>query len=309
MQETLFPFELVIGEDCSSDGTRKIVRRYAEAYPDIIHPLYNERNQGMHRNFQTVLAACRGEYIALLEGDDYWADPLKIQKQADFLESCPEYPICFHPVFILDERTGERRLTYCGAPGIKEYYTLDDLLRSSNFIPTASTLFRNFFVQKYPDWYGKCPYADFPLHILNLYLSECEKVGFINEAMAVYRTHSGGVYSGASKRENLERSLRTYQLLGANLYLSDRDSYRLGMSRWYADLCGVYKAEKMRSKAVLTAYRAFRIAPQRYKKRIARKALIALFPGCIRLLDWWTFCRTKVLKLSKALTNQQAPQI
>lgn len=89
MQETDFPVELVIGEDCSTDGTRRIVKAYAEKYPNVIHVLIPERNLGMQRNFRAVLALCRGQYIACLEGDDAWL-PKKIQRQVDILEKQPK---------------------------------------------------------------------------------------------------------------------------------------------------------------------------------------------------------------------------
>lgn len=94
MQKTSFPIELIIGEDCSTDNTRKIVREYEGRYTEIIKAQYPEKNRGMNNNFLTVLQSARGKYIALCEGDDYWTDPLKLQKQVDFLEANPEYSLC-----------------------------------------------------------------------------------------------------------------------------------------------------------------------------------------------------------------------
>ncbi len=102
MQKTSFPIELIIGEDCSTDNTRKIVEDYEEKYPEIIFAQYSEKNLGMINNFLKVLQAARGKYIALCEGDDYWIDPLKLQKQVDFLEANPDYGLvhtsCQHTV-------------------------------------------------------------------------------------------------------------------------------------------------------------------------------------------------------------------
>lgn len=96
MQKTDFSIELIIGEDCSTDSTRKIVSEYAEKYPKIIRPLLPDKNLGMSKNFLKTLKACTGKYIALCEGDDYWTDPNKLQKQVDFLEANEEYSICSH---------------------------------------------------------------------------------------------------------------------------------------------------------------------------------------------------------------------
>jgi glycosyltransferase involved in cell wall biosynthesis len=89
-QQTNFPFELVIGEDCSTDGTREIVFEYQEKYPDVIRVITSESNVGMKRNGLRVMKACRGKYFAFCEGDDYWHHPYKLQMQIDYMESHPE---------------------------------------------------------------------------------------------------------------------------------------------------------------------------------------------------------------------------
>jgi glycosyltransferase involved in cell wall biosynthesis len=89
-QKTNFPFELVIGEDCSTDGTQEIVLEYQKKYPDIIHVITSDKNVGMKKNSYRTTKACRGKYLAFCEGDDYWHHPHKLQKQTDYLESHPE---------------------------------------------------------------------------------------------------------------------------------------------------------------------------------------------------------------------------
>ena len=95
MQKTDFDYELVIGEDCSVDKTREIVKKFQLKCPNIIKPIYHERNVGASRNcFEFVLPACKGKYIALLEGDDYWIDSLKLQKQIDVFEANSHIALC-----------------------------------------------------------------------------------------------------------------------------------------------------------------------------------------------------------------------
>ena len=94
-QKTNFPFELVIGEDCSTDGTREIVFEYQEKYPDIIRVITSDKNVGMKKNGYRTTKACRGKYVAFCEGDDYWHHPDKLQKQVDYLESHPECGMVF----------------------------------------------------------------------------------------------------------------------------------------------------------------------------------------------------------------------
>jgi glycosyltransferase involved in cell wall biosynthesis len=94
-QKTNFPFELVIGEDCSTDGTREIVFEYQKKHPDIIRVITSDENVGAKKNGLRVLKACQGKYIAFCEGDDYWHNPDKLQKQVDYMESHPECGMLF----------------------------------------------------------------------------------------------------------------------------------------------------------------------------------------------------------------------
>lgn len=101
MQETDFPFELVIGEDCSTDNTRKICEDYAKRFPDKIRLLAREHNLGMCGNFVETILACRGDFIAFCDGDDYWIDPKKLQIQADLLSKNPDVALCAHACRLL----------------------------------------------------------------------------------------------------------------------------------------------------------------------------------------------------------------
>ncbi|NCD41933.1 MAG: glycosyltransferase, partial [Bacteroidia bacterium] len=111
MQKTDFPFKIVIHDDCSTDKTPDVIREYKQKYPDILCPIFQEVNQmskGHSITVEFVLPACHGKYIALCEGDDYWTDPLKLQKQVDFLEAHPEYSLCGHNTKIVYENDGGR---------------------------------------------------------------------------------------------------------------------------------------------------------------------------------------------------------
>lgn len=91
MQKVNFKYNIVVGEDCSTDNTRQILQEYASKYPDKFTLLLHKKNLGVVANFATTLKSCQGKYIALLDGDDYWTDPFKLQKQVDFLESNKDY--------------------------------------------------------------------------------------------------------------------------------------------------------------------------------------------------------------------------
>jgi len=197
MQETDFDYELVIGEDCSTDGTRAIVRDYAAYYPELIRPLLQERNQGMISNFVAVLKACRGQYVALLEGDDYWTDTLKLQKQVHFLERTAHAFCYHHALYQYDDGSEAPQL-----PGIalrKPIARVEDLLFPVT-IPTCSVVFRRSALPPLPGWYFELPFGDWSLWIL---LASNGTVAYLPENMAVYRVHSAGVSSSWDPAQRL----------------------------------------------------------------------------------------------------------
>lgn len=185
MQKTKFPFEIFIGEDCSTDGTQDIVFEYARKYPDIIRVINSDRNVGAQANAIRTLKACKGKYIALLEGDDYWTDPYKLQKQVDFLEVNPDYSLCFHDALILWDDKSQPPKYFCSKDQ-KKTSTTEDVIRKW-FIPSASMLIRKEMLEL-PSWFDNIYNGDWALHLL---LSEKGKIGYINEVMSVYRKSLG----------------------------------------------------------------------------------------------------------------------
>ena len=212
MQRTDFVIELVIGEDCSTDGTRAIVRSYGERYPERIRLILPERNQGARTNFAETLSACRGQYIAICEGDDYWTDSLKLQKQVDFLESHPNCSLCFHKVLIVYE-DGSAPSTEFGPKERKATYSLEDFL-NADLMQTASLVFRRDALGEYPPWYYQVPIGDWVGITL---LGQHGDMGYIDEVMSVYRRHSGGIWSGQSKTVQVQQQLVTLGMMDAHL--------------------------------------------------------------------------------------------
>jgi glycosyltransferase involved in cell wall biosynthesis len=190
MQETAFPIELVIGEDCSTDGTREIVRRYAGSRADIVRPLLHERNLGMHANFDTVLKACRGDYLAILEGDDYWTGVQKLQMQADFLDEHPKFSMCFHRVrFVID---GQQDAFFEEPPPERRCHReLESLLRD-NSIATCSVMVRRSCLPEPALDFSSLRIGDYPMWIL---AARQGPAGYLDETMGDHRFHGGGVWT------------------------------------------------------------------------------------------------------------------
>jgi len=209
MQKTDFPYELVISDDCSPDRTREIALELQRRYPDRIRLLLPETNLGMMSNFVQTLRACTGDYIALLEGDDYWIDARKLQKQADLLDAHPEFPACFTRAQLLHSDDPDL-VTY--SPGLKnqkEIFAVEDLIEK-NYIATASVLYRNFVREIDFAPFMTLSMGDWPLHIL---ASQRGPIGFCPEVMAVYRLHKDGVWTAASEASKLEAEVRMYRVL------------------------------------------------------------------------------------------------
>lgn len=188
MQKASFDYQLVIGEDYSTDSTWQICEEYAKRYPEKIKLLLRpEKNLGMMPNFIRTLEACKAKYIALCEGDDYWTDPLKLQKQVGFLEKNEKYSICFHDVDVLyPNGTIHSHAASMGLSKVK--YIKKDLLERW-FIPTCSIVYRNL-MDKMPDWFSEVESGDLALCIL---LSDYGNAYLLKEKMGVYRKHDGGV--------------------------------------------------------------------------------------------------------------------
>lgn len=186
MQKTDFPFELVIGEDCSTDNTRAICIEYQKKYPDIIRLRLPETNQGMMLNWINNINSGRGKYIALCDGDDFWTDSYKLQKQVDFMEANPDFAMCSHKVHTLmcghlDENIEMER----------DVLTTTDIIKKDWGLLTASIIFRKE-AHKTPDWYYTVKNGDYALQLI---VSLSGKIKFLPDYMAVYRQHLGGVSS------------------------------------------------------------------------------------------------------------------
>ena len=227
MQNVDFDYEIVIGEDFSTDRTRDIVIDYRKRYPDRIRLVLSDANVGAHRNLTRTHHACHGEYIADLEGDDYWTSPDKLQKQVDFLDNHPDCTICFHNASVINDLDQEVRY-YC-SPAQKEISTLQDLLKA-DFIPTCSVMFRNGLFSEFPDWFYQLPMGDWPTHVFN---AQHGTIGYINEIMAAYRVHSAGAWSRLGYASRLRAELQFYQSINAHLNYQYDDLIRsLSSDRW-----------------------------------------------------------------------------
>lgn len=188
MQKTNFRFEAIVHDDASTDGTADIVREYAEKYPDIIKPILQTENQyskrdGSIRRAINALVSPTSKYFAICEGDDYWIDPLKLQKQVDFLEKNPDFILCYTDRRIVD---ANNKLLYRNSLKPKTGNLFNYLLLKGNPITTATVCYR-YSEQDFNELNNiefELLMGDYPLWLI---LSQRGKFKYINEKTTSYR--------------------------------------------------------------------------------------------------------------------------
>ena len=198
LQKTAFAIELVIGEDRSTDDTRPICLTYKNKYPDIIKLRLLDHNIGAIPNFIENLKACSGKYIALCEGDDYWTNPYKLQKQVEFLEANKDYSLCFHNALVKYEGQNiEDKLFW--QDNFKNSIAIEDVIEK-NYMPTASIVFRSDDL-KIPLWFNYIYNGDYALQLL---LATQGKIKYLNEVMCVYLKQPRG-FNATMRQEMILR--------------------------------------------------------------------------------------------------------
>ncbi len=207
MQRTDFPALLVIGEDKSTDNTRAIVKELKAKYPDRIHLILHETNLGTARTGFDVWEEClKGStYVAILEGDDLWTDPLKLQKQVDVLRAHPEVSMCFHNAWNQQpdgQRTDYVRSWLAGRP-VKMRVATEDII-TSNFVPTVSICLRNTPELRLLERLKEHPFLDYTINIV---LSELGPLAYIDEVMGIRRMHAGGMMSLQAQQYKIDYNL------------------------------------------------------------------------------------------------------
>jgi glycosyltransferase involved in cell wall biosynthesis len=237
-QTVNFDYQLVIGEDCSTDGTLATVLDFQRRYPNRIVVHSRKKNVGAMRNFAETIEACRGQYLALLEGDDYWTCTDKLQKQVDFLDAHPDWAVCCSRAEVRNEEevhSGKVRAStgtifpsrpdairpdgqdvgglLPATPRAAGTYTLGDLLQE-NFIPTCSVVYRWNGLPRLPSWFFQSSLGDLPLHAI---VTGKRKIELLDDCMAVYRVHTGGIWSSRNRNSQILENARMLEALGRHL--------------------------------------------------------------------------------------------
>jgi glycosyltransferase involved in cell wall biosynthesis len=232
-QQTSFPFEIVIGDDHSTDGTSQIVDLYAAQYPDLIKVVRGKTNGGPQPNSIRILENSQGKYMAALEGDDYWIDPLKLQKQADFMEQNPDFAICFTNTRVeFFENNEEPYLLNTNIE--KDVFELKDLIAETEvwFMGTATLFYTMSSIFPVQPWFHKTKSGDIPMIML---AARHGKIKYLPDVTAAYRRHAAGASNTDHKDDAkfLENRIMMYTNLDKDTGYKFHDKFKRNLGGWY----------------------------------------------------------------------------
>ena len=191
MQRASFDYEIVVGDDCSTDGTTEIIKDYHRRYPDKIKPVFREKNIGAGRNARETLESCRGDYVACVEGDDYWIDRDKLRLQVEYLDQNPGCAVVHHKVEHISWPEGENLGEY-PPPRYRVQRAEGRALAMVNFVQACSIMFRRKWLPTLDEQFQELKLGDWPLCVL---LSQKGWIGYLDRTMAHYRVHSKNTWN------------------------------------------------------------------------------------------------------------------
>lgn len=229
-QETTFPVEILIAEDCSTDGTRVVLRKLKQVHGDKLTLLLREKNLGLSANLQDCRSRAKGRYIAILEGDDYWIDPRKLQKQHDAMEANPDWSMCFAACRVFyGDKSEKERIVPIAFP--EKPLQLDDFLTQGQVQTMSVAMYRQGIVTQTPSWHAKLRIGDWALNIMH---AQAGPVGFLPEVLTAYRVHRGGLWSGLETFRQWQEILELFAFLQQH-FEGELASKMSGARQWHFD--------------------------------------------------------------------------
>ena len=182
-QHTTFPFEIIISDDASTDGTIAILKEFQMQNPDKVRLLLQETNVGGPENVKRVIEASQAKYVTCLDGDDFYTDAYKLQKQVEFLEAHGEYAACFHNTWYADEKG--RLYSLFNRPDFHAIHDAHEFIRERWFVPIHSAVQRREYIE-FPDWYNSVMNDDYVVH---LSVAKHGPYYYMPDVMVAYRRH------------------------------------------------------------------------------------------------------------------------
>ena len=247
-QDINYKYEIVIGDDNSTDATATICQEYANQYPDIIRFIKRGKNLGMNGNWSDTMMSCGGKYIALCEGDDLWSDKSKLQQQVDFLEKNQSYSSCYHGANVINEHGGLIKDTKWP---VYRNHSKEDLLFVQGEMITCTVTFRNLVYTKIKLFKGT-NLDTYLWHLLGFY-GGAKFIGSIKYSS--YRIHSGGVWSVKNDYYKLLKGLYTYDCIADSLLI---DGYELKtLHKISSKVLNVYMMRQLKARKIILYVKGF----------------------------------------------------
>jgi len=246
--------EIIIGDDCSKDSTPEIIEEYKKSNIDTIIIPKNKYNLGITKNLQRCIKHCTGEYIAICEGDDYWVDDKKIEKQVNYLESNIDCSMCFNKLYLYYQDQ-DAMIIHPSQEKIKteSKFTIKDLIYD-NFIGNFSCC---MYRKKLVDFLNENIYNFYTVDwMFNMAISEFGKIGFIDEVMSVYRIHGGGAWSGNSEEKKLLDWIECIDVYDEFFKRKYKKEFRNLKKRIYANLYAICGEKNFIKKMILYGYKS-----------------------------------------------------
>ncbi|MDF1618115.1 glycosyltransferase family 2 protein [Petrocella sp. FN5] len=203
MQKTDFDYEILLHDDASTDDTASIIKEYEEKYPDRIKAIYQKENQyskGIHV-FDFYLDIAQGKYIAICEGDDFWIDPDKLQKQTDFMENHPDYSVCAHGAYKINANTSKKVGEVRPSQESRRFTTEEVIIGGGGLFAMNSIFYARKFAVR-PDFYYECLIGDFPLLV---HLAVSGKVYYIDAFMSAYRVGDANSWTEKMTKSSMDK--------------------------------------------------------------------------------------------------------
>ena len=259
MQQTNFSFVVIVHDDASTDNSAAIIREYEVRYPHIFKPIYEIENQyskkdgTLDRIMNIAIEATRVKYVAMCEGDDYWTDPLKLQKQVDFMEMNLDYSLCFTNSIVKSSNHEAEAINH-----IWDTYSIEEVIgtnslnmvkRGDNVVScghTSTILYRRP-QERIPKWVSQCFIGDEPLFI---YLSQFGKAKFLNEPMSVYRAGVGVSSCNFDQKKDWLNRIEMYRIINKGLNYKYKKIIRSIIAQYYFNLAKLLSKKSHRLKAI-----------------------------------------------------------
>lgn len=292
-QKMDFDYQIVVGDDCSTDNSRDILLKLKDEYPDKIKLIFNSHNLGMQDNWFNIFEQCETKYIAIMDVDDYWIDPLKLQKQVDYLDT--------HPTFSMCATAAEQRFEFSNqkpnlfrASTKKKSYEVEDILQN-NFIVVSSVVLVRQYLNK-PTDYKRYPWNDWPLWVE---LAKRGPIGYMKDVTTVYNIRDTNIYSTLDEVDKALSSLNARKIMLEYIEPEYRKYCYHSIFNYYLRLMHIYLEKKNTPKVREYAVKALQFIKHYQHGKTWQKIRLMYYRFYTPFIHRLIYSPLKVLKILK----------